>query len=86
MKNDPNLVRPAETKDEATHRYPTSVRWGRGYFNDLMRYIVASSDYDALIYMRRVTGGNCDWHNLQRRSQGTRWEMCARYEEPTSDD
>lgn len=84
MKNDLNPVRPADTKQEATHRYPTSVYWGPGYHGDLMRYVVASSDYDALIYMRHMTGGHCQWINLQKRSPDGGWAFCAREKEPSS--
>lgn len=40
-------ARHANFKEEATHRFMTHIRWGRGYFGDHYRYLVASSDEDA---------------------------------------
>jgi len=52
--SDERLARHATTKDEATHRFITHVRWGAGHFGDHYRYIVAASDEHALSFAREV--------------------------------
>lgn len=77
--DDLNRARYAVTKEEATHRYPTSVYWGNGYFGDHMRYIVAPTHYDALLHMRARTGGHCQWNNLQARQESDgAWTFASR--------
>lgn len=49
----PDGMRAAETLEEATHRYPTSVHWGAGYFNDGMRYVVAHSALHVAEHVRQ---------------------------------
>lgn len=63
----------ATNKDEATHKFPTSVYWGEGYF-DGMRHIVANNSIDAYNAMR-YRRPDCDWHNLWRKEKGE-WVNC----------
>lgn len=53
-------VVPADTMDAATHRFPTSVHWGKGWFQDGYRYIIAPCDEAAIRFadVRGVTH-NC---------------------------
>ena len=67
----------AENLSEATHRFPTSVHWGKGYIgpdNDGMRYLVATSDAAALAHPRAVAADTKLMH-LQRKVDG-RWQFC----------
>ncbi|NSX94446.1 hypothetical protein [Agrobacterium tumefaciens] len=64
----------AKSKEEATHRFPTSVLWGDGYFGDSMRYLVADSDMAAYSAMRHKLS-SLDWHNLQKRGEDGRWSF-----------
>lgn len=70
----PQFPRFAKTKEEATHRYPTSIRWGEGEF-DGMRHLVCDSDLAAYSVMRRHRS-DCDWENLWRRDAEGQWVNC----------
>ena len=70
-------VRYAEDKEEATHRYPTAVYWGEGYFGDQMRYIVAESDAAALGFVILLDVG-LEASNLQKRTPEGEWQFQAR--------
>jgi hypothetical protein len=65
----------AKTSKDATHRYPTSVHWGDGYFGDGFRYLVAASDADALGTIPPAIGITAK--HLQRRNLARkRWDYC----------
>lgn len=70
------MARIAETIAEATHRFPTEVLWGEGYFGDLMRYLVAASDDDALQHPRAIAAGT-EMTHMQCRD-GNRWRFCSK--------
>ena len=46
------IARHADSRDEATHRYISHIRWGRGSFGDGYRYVVADSDEDAFLFVQ----------------------------------
>lgn len=63
----------ANSVEEATHKFPTSIHWGEGYFKG-MRHIVADSSiaaYETMKHFRK----DCDWENLWRREAG-KWVNC----------
>jgi hypothetical protein len=65
----------AKTEAEATHKFPTAVHWGDGYFGG-MRCIVAASDIAAYSVMRHRIS-SLDWENLWRRDKNGAWINCA---------
>lgn len=66
-----NQTRFAKYIGEATHRYPTSIYWGDGWFNDGFKYIVAKNDWEALTFKNTLAAG-CGHMHVQKRD-GDRW-------------
>lgn len=63
------MPRFADSIEEATHRYPTSIHWGRGYFNDGFKYLVADSDAAAFAFARDKSK-TLTLTNLQKQVEG----------------
>ena len=77
MKIEMNKPRRAGYKEEATHRFPTSVYWGEGYFGDKMRYIVAAGDAQAWEFAKSECGvPTLPLACLQRRNAEGGWNFC----------
>lgn len=69
-------VRYATTVKEATHRFPTSVYWGSGYFGDGMRYIIASSR-DAALNSAPAQAAQTEMPHLQERDHAGEWRFSS---------
>lgn len=67
-------VVPAATMAEATHRIPTNIHWGKGWFGDGFRYIVAQSDEAAVRFAKKR---QCTHIHVQVRD-GNGWAKLAR--------
>lgn len=57
----------ANNTSEATHRYPTSIHWGAGYFQDGYKYLVAENDEAALNFVR-YRAPLLTIHNIQKKT------------------
>lgn len=64
----------ARSPDGATHRFPTSVKWGDGYFGDGFKYL-KTTDADALEIYNQIYNDN--GLSLQKRNNG-QWEYLVR--------
>lgn len=65
----PVMVIPAKNVAEATHRIPTNIHWGKGWFDDGFRYIVAHSNEAAVRFAEKR---QCTFRNVQVRD-GNGW-------------
>jgi hypothetical protein len=66
-------IRTARPGEHSTHKFPTSIYWGKGY-RDGMRHVVADSTIEAYLFMRDRRP-DCDWENLWRHEAGE-WINC----------
>lgn len=75
----------AQSKEEATHRYPTEVLWGIGYFGDGYKYICLPDRKDAetlfLTWVRNEAGAFIDDRHLQVR-EGEGWRFYREQKKP----